>query len=731
MKVKLHMKVRPLPLVAGLLAAALLAGATTQDRGQSAPDYPRLKTLDVVDDYHGTKVADPFRWLEDLGDPDTHAFVEAQNRLTRQYVDIPSRPVIRQRLEKLIDYPRVSTPGREGDRLFYSRNTGLQNQSVQYMKGQGSDEEVELLDPNEWSADGTVALAGMNVSHDASMMIYGVSVGGSDQREMRVMKLAGGEVGELFPETMKNMRFAGTAWHPEGTGFWYNQYPMPGTVPPAQERLNNKVFWHELGTEQSQDVQIHAFPADPELSFFPWVTPGHRYLIVYASRGTDRRSGVMYREIAGDPAAAGGFTQLFSPEDARYSIIDDPEDGTLVVLTDKDAPRFRLVQIDLEDPSPSNWQTIIPEPAEEGTILNGVDRAATRYVAEYMQDARSVLKHYALDGSDEHAIDLPTIGSVAGITANRDRDDIFFGFTSFTYPATPFHYDLKSGRLEKWAEISPPGFDPDAYETRQIFYTSNDGTRVPMFITHRKGLELDGDNPTILYGYGGFLISETPGFSALRTAWLEQGGVYALANLRGGGEYGEPWHEAGMRHKKQNTFDDFHAAAEYLIAEKYTRSDKLAIQGGSNGGLLVAAAVTQRPELYGAVLCHVPVIDMLRYHTWGTGRFWTVEYGNAIDSEADFRTLYAYSPLHNIGENVDYPPILTLTADGDDRVVPYNAFKFVATLQQKNPDTWPLLLRHDVGSGHGAGKPISKTLDEQADLYAFLVRALGMDWEEK
>ena len=730
---------RPLRIVVTASAAVLLGlalgsfPAVAQDRegrGQSAPPaYPTLKTVDVVDDYHGTKVADPFRWLEDLSDPDTDAFIEAQNELTRRYVDTPARPIIRRRLEELIDYPRVTSPGREKDRLFYSRNTGLQNQSVQFMKVQGADDEVELLDPNEWSKDGTVALAGMSVSDDATKLIYGVSVGGSDQREMRIMSLADGEVGDLLPETMKNMRFAGTAWSPDGTGFWYNQYPMPGTVPPEEERLNNKVYWHKLGTNQSEDVEIYALPEDPEMSFYPDVTENDHFLLVSAGRGTDPRRGILYRKLGGDPAAKAGLTELFKPEDAQYSVVDDPSPDTLVVLTDKDAPRFRLVKIDLNDPEPGAWQTIIPEPKSAGTILNNVQRAGDRYVAEYMQDAHSVLKHYALDGSDEQTIELPTIGSVGGITADAEHEDIFFSFTSFTYPSTPFHYDLTTGRMTKWAEMSPPGFDPEAYETRQIFYASKDGTKVPMFITHKKGLELDGDNPTILYGYGGFNISETPGFDSLRTAWLEQGGVYALANLRGGGEYGDPWHKAGMLHNKQNVFDDFHAAAEYLVDQGYTSSRKLAIEGGSNGGLLVAAAVTQRPELYGAVLCHVPVIDMLRYHTWGTGRFWTVEYGNAIDSEADFRTLYAYSPLHNIREGVDYPPILTLTADGDDRVVPYNAFKFVATLQQNNPDQWPLLLRHDVGSGHGAGKPISKTLDEEADLYAFLARALEMEWE--
>ena len=692
------------------------------------PPYPKLKTVDVVDDYHGTKVADPFRWLEDADSPETRAFIVAENDIAEDYVNTAARPGIRKRLEQLIDYPRVASPEREKDRLFYGKNSGLQNQSVLYTKLAGGEERV-LLDPNTWSADGTVALADTTVSRDAETMAYGVSVGGSDEKQIKIMDLRDGKLGEMYPETLEHMRFSGLAFHPDGGGFWYNQYPAPGTVPAGQERLNNKVYWHRLERDQKDDREVYADASDPELSFYPSVTPHGTTLLLYASRGTDNRNGLLYKHICCDPGMTGGFTELFKPGDAQYAVVDDPGDNTLVVLTNKNAPHFKLVKIDLASPNERDWKTLLPEPQEAGTILDSVARAGDRYVAEYMQDAKNVLRHYALDGTDEKEIALPTVGTVSLSAADYEHDDLYFTFTSFTYPATPFRYDLKSGEMSKFAEPGVRDFDPEQYETKQVFYASKDGTKVPMFVTHKKGLALDGTNPTILYGYGGFNISLTPGFSSLRLAWLEQGGVYAMANLRGGGEYGEPWHAAGMLHNKQNVFDDLHAAAEYLQKQGYTSKDKLAIQGGSNGGLLVAASEVERPELYGAVICQVPVIDMFRYQLWGTGRFWTVEYGDAIKSEADFKTLAAYSPLHNIKAGVAYPPTLVLTADGDDRVVPYNAFKFVATMQATDPDVYPILLRHDVGSGHGAGKPISKALDEQADIYAFLARALGMDWQ--
>ena len=756
----------PVAMVVGALAVSRGDGAG-QDEPATRPAYPEAKTGDVVDDYHGTAVADPYRWLEEPDADDTRQFIDSQNAISDVYLSTPARDTIRQRLEELVDYPRVGVPeisgqpggsgfGDGGTRLFVSKNTGLQNHSVLFTKGPGQDDFVQLLDPNAWSDDGTTALSGEWPSRDGTTLAYGVSVGGSDDKVVKILDLREGKFGQEYPDTLEHMRFSGISWHPATRGFWYSKYPEPGSVPPEEERLNQKVYWHELETDPSQDRLVYENPDDPELSAWPTVTPGERYQLIYTSRGTDRRGGILFKALCCDPGQGGGWTELFAPEVAEYEVIDDPMEKTdqgetphLVVFTNQDAPAGKVVRVDPHSVNPARalagskpgddepggkngMTTIIPEPTEAGVQIEAVLRAGDRYVVQYLRDAKSELKHYALDGSDEQTIELPTVGTVAGISGDLHHDFIYFGFTSFTYPTTPFKYDLKTGEMEPFADNSPAGFDPEAYETEQVFFESKDGTRVPMFITHKKGVTLDphhGNNPTLLYGYGGFNVNLTPGFSSTRLAWLEQGGVYAMANLRGGGEYGQPWHEAGMFDRKQNVFDDFIAAAEYLIDSGYTSSEKLAIQGGSNGGLLTAAVVLQRPDLFGAVHSAVPVIDMYRYHTYGTGRFWTVEYGNAMEDAEAFKYLSEYSPLHNVGEDVDYPPILVTTGDGDDRVVPAHSLKWVATLQAKNPNAEALLLRYDVGSGHGAGKPISKALDEQADVYAFLARALGMDWE--
>ncbi len=754
-------------VVLSLAAAGVVfaAAPTTPDADPATrPAYPQAKTVDIVDDYHGTPVADPYRWLEEPDAPDTRDFIDAQNVVADAYLNTPARDRIRARLEELVDYPRVGVPelsgqpegsgfGDGGTRLFVSKNTGLQNHSVLFTKGPGQEKFVELLDPNQWSDDGTTALSGEWPSDDGTTLAYGVSVGGSDDKVVKLLDLRPGKFGEVYPETLEHMRFSGISWHPGTRGFWYGKYPVPGTVPPEEERLNQKVYWHDLESDPSEDRLVYENPNDPELSAWPTVTPGEKYQLIYTSRGTDRRAGILFRAMCCDPGQMGGWTQLFAPQVAEYEVIDDPtvkteqgEKTYLVVFTNQDAPAGKVVKVDPHAVNPARalagakpgkgepggeggMTTLIPEPTEPGVQIEAVLRAGDRYVVQYLRDAKSELKHYALDGSDEQTIDLPTVGTVAGISGDMHHDRIYFGFTSFTYPTTPFEYDLKTGEMTAFADNSPEGFDPEAYETTQVFYESKDGTKVPMFITHKKGLDLDGANPTLLYGYGGFNVNLTPGFSSTRLAWLEQGGVYAMANLRGGGEYGQPWHEAGKFENKQNVFDDFIAAAEYLIDEGYTKPDKLAIQGGSNGGLLTAAVVLQRPELFGAVHSAVPVIDMYRYHTYGTGRFWTVEYGNAMEDAEAFEYLSKYSPLHNVGGDVDYPPILVTTGDGDDRVVPAHSLKWVATMQANNPNTEAVLLRYDVGSGHGAGKPISKALDEQADVYAFLARALDMNWQ--
>ncbi|MEM7808434.1 MAG: prolyl oligopeptidase family serine peptidase [Planctomycetota bacterium] len=711
--------------------------------------YPEARQGDASTDFHGTVVADPFRWLEDASADETRSFIDAQNTLFTSYVNADLVETINARLNTLIDYPRTSLPSRVGKpdtdgtgiegrgiQTFVSKNTGLQNHSVLHIAGPATDgETVPLLDPNSWSDDGTTALAGTWASPDGTTIAYGISEGGSDNRTIKLMDLRPGKLGEHYDEVLTDMRFSGIAWHRTGRGFWYSKYPDAADVDGA--RLNQTIYWHELDTDPEQDTKVFARPDDPELGLFPFKTNDGQFLVVYVYRGTDRRSGLHVRDACCNPGEAGEFELLFEPGVAEYSVVDDPtvttdegEKPMLVILTNRDAPAGKLVRVDPANPEPENWVTLIDEPTEPGTQIEAVVRAGDRYVVELMKDARSELLHYDLEGGDMKVIELPTVGTVAGIDADAAYGDIHFGFTSYTYPTTPFRYELATGELTKIADNSPAGFDPDAYETSQVFYTSKDGTKVPMFITHKKGLQPDGDAPTILYGYGGFNVSLTPGFSSARLAWLEQGGVYAVANLRGGGEYGPAWHEAGKLANKQNVFDDFIAAAEYLIDEGFTSADKLAIQGGSNGGLLTAAVVIQRPELFGAVHSAVPVTDMLRYHTFGTGRFWTVEYGNPDEDAEAFEYLMAYSPLNNARLLDDLPPVLVTTGDGDDRVVPAHSLKWVAAMQAANPDAaGPVLLRYDVGTGHGAGKPLAKALEELAETYAFFAEALGMDWQ--
>ncbi len=688
-----------------LLTLALAAAISTP-----MPDYPELKRDDISDDFHGTVVADPFRWLEGNG-PDVREFIDQQNALTRDFIDAGLRDRIRARLEELQNYERYGVPSRYGEVIIYGKNDGLQPQSVLYVQTPGGEDRV-LIDPNTFSDDGTVALAGTTFTDDGKLVAYGVSEGGSDQRVTRIRDVASGED---LPDELTNMRFSGIAWLPDGSGFYYNQYPDDDT------RLNNKVRLHKLGTEQADNPIVYERPDDPELSLYPFVTEAGDYLLIYIGRGTDRRSGIVYQKLGSE----GGFTDLFDVQDARYSVIGN--DGeTFYVPTDKDAPRRKLVAVDLNNPDPANWTEIIPE---REAVLESAQLAGGKVLALHSRDARSVLSVRDLDGGNEQKVPLPGEGTVYGLDADRDRDDFYFGYTSFGQPATSYRASV--GDVTPEVVFSPEvDFDPAQFVTELKFYQSKDGTRVPLFVTHRKGLSLDGSNPTMLYGYGGFSVGLSPGFSPNTVAWMEQGGVFAQAGLRGGDEYGSAWHEAGMLHNKQNTFDDLHAAAEFLIDEGFTSPEKISIRGGSNGGLLVAAAQLQRPDLYGAVICQVPVIDMLRYHTFGTGRFWTVEYGNAVENAKDFETLHAYSPLHNVEPGVKYPPTFVLTADGDDRVVPAHAFKFVATLQSDADPTGLYLLRHDTDAGHGAGKPTAKRLDEAADIYAFLAQTLGMTWGE-
>ncbi len=701
-------------LAAFLLILGLL-GLARPSWGEK-PAYPPAR-MDgaVVDDYHGTKVADPYRWLENLDSPETMDWVEAENTLTQAFVNIPAREKIKTRITRLLNYPKYSLPYKEGHRYFFSKNDGLQNQSVLYMQKNLNGEATVVIDPNKLSDDGTVALASKFHTKDGTLMAYGLSERGSDQQ---VIKIRDVETGKDFDETLKWCKFTTVAWKPDKSGFYYDRFPEPGTVPKEDESNYNRVFWHKLGTPQSEDVLVYERPEAKELGFNPIVTDDGKYLLLYIWHSTDPKNRIYYRELA----SGGPFTKLLDKADAMYAPVHNT--GSLFYFhTDLNAPRGKVVTIDLKNPAPENWKEILPE---NENVISSVSAVNGQLVAVYRQDAHNKMKIFNLDGSFVREMELPTIGSVAGISGRPEDTEMFFNFTSFLYPTTAFRYDFKSGALSVFHKPEVD-FDPSAFETKQVFYQSKDGTKVPMFITHKKGLKLDGNNPTLLYGYGGFNNSVTPSFSVSRVIWMEAGGVYAVANLRGGDEYGEDWHQAGMLEKKQNVFDDFISAGEWLIQEKYTHSSRLAIQGGSNGGLLVAACLLQRPELFGAAVCQVPVADMLRYQKFTAGRFWTTEYGNAETNPEHFKFLYAYSPLHNVKKGIAYPATLITTADTDDRVVPMHSKKFAATLQAADAGKNPILIRIETKAGHGGGKPTTKVIEEQSDIYAFVFKVLRME----
>ncbi|TLY45848.1 MAG: S9 family peptidase [Gemmatimonadetes bacterium] len=682
--------------------------------------YPSARKSDVVDDYHGTKVADPYRWLEDPDSPESRSWIEAENRLTNAYLaDVPARGRIRDRLTKLWNYPKFGAPFRKAGRYFFFKNDGLQNQSVLYKQASLSANPETLLDPNLLSEDGTVALSSLAVSDDGRLLAYGTAASGSDWEEFRVRDVA---TGQDRPDHLKWIKFSGASWTKDGAGFFYSRYPEPTEKALTDVNRFQKLYYHRLGTDQAEDVLVYERPDQPDWGMNAEVTDDGRYAILNVWLGTDRRNRVYYRDLksAKRPTVKGDVVRLLDDFDASYAFVGS--DGSVFYfLTDLDAPRKRVIAIDTRHPERGRWREVIPQGPD---VLEGVQIIHDTFVANYMHDAASRLRLFALDGRMLKDLELPTLGSIGSITGERKDDEMFYAFTSFLYPTTIFRYDFRSGTTSVF-KAPAIDFDPSGYETKQVFYTSKDGTRVPMFITHKKGLALDGTNPTLLYGYGGFNISLTPSFSVGTLVWLEMGGVYAQPNLRGGGEYGEEWHQAGMLDRKQNVFDDFIAAAEYLVAQRYTSSQKLAIAGGSNGGLLVGAALTQRPELFGAALPAVGVMDMLRFHKFTIGWAWVTDYGSA-DSASQFPYLYKYSPLHNIRAGTKYPATLVTTADHDDRVVPGHSFKFTATLQAAQAGPEPVLIEIETKAGHGAGKPTSKIIEEQADRFAFLVRNLGM-----
>jgi prolyl oligopeptidase len=681
---------------------------------------PVAKIVDVVDDYHGTKVADPYRWLEDVDAADTKAWVEAENRVTFAFLErIPERAALVRRLTEVWDYPKFGVPYKEGGRYFFSKNDGLQNQSVVYTQRSLEDAPTVLLDPNTFSDDGTVALSATAVSPDGRYFAYSTSASGSDWQEFHVRSIA---TGKDLDDHLRWVKFSGAAWTKDGKGFFYSRYDEPAGDEFRDVNQNQTLYYHIVGTDQSRDLLVFAQPEHPERGVSADVSDDGRYAVLAVWLGTDRRNRVYYMDL-GDPLrpnVRAPVVRLLDDFDAGYTPVGN--DGPVFYFwTDLDAPRGRVMAIDTRRPARAAWRTVIDEGPD---VLTGAQIIHHTLVATYLQDAHSAVRRFGMDGTAQGAITLPTLGSVGGISGKPDDPEMFYAFTSFLFPTTIFRHDVATGQSTVFQQPQID-FDVSPYETTQAFYESKDGTRIPMFVTARKGLARDGSNPTFLYGYGGFNISLTPAFSPAVLPWLELGGVYAVPNLRGGAEYGEEWHQAGMHERKQNVFDDFIAAAEFLIREGYTSAPKLAIGGGSNGGLLVGAVMNQRPDLFGAVLPAVSVMDMLRFHKFTIGWAWVTEYGSADDAR-QFPYLYRYSPYHNITPGTRYPATLITTADHDDRVVPGHSFKFAARLQAAQAGPAPILIRIETKAGHGAGKPTSKIIEEHADAWAFLVQTLHM-----
>ncbi len=697
--------------VASAALAALASGCVSHGLR-----YPVTATTNQVDRLHGVAIADPYRWLEDDNSPQTRAWVEEQNKITFAWLESAvERPALRARLTRLWNYERYGIPFKEGGRYFYSRNDGLQNQSVLYTRTALEAPAEVLLDPNGLSADGTVALSGYAISQDGRHMAYGLSSSGSDWQEWRVRNV---QTKEDLADRVNWVKFSGASWSKDGLGFYYSRYDEPAEgARLTKANYYHKLYYHRLGTPQAEDRLVYHRPDQKEWNFQGEVTEDGRYLVISASEGTSPKRRVFYLDLR---QAGAEVTPLLTDFDAAYDFVDN--DGPVFWFrTDLKAPRGRLIAIDITQPARAQWKEIIREAPE--TVV-GVSVVNNRFAISYLKDARTQVKIFELDGRFAREVTLPGLGSAGGFGGKRHDSETFYSFTSFTTPGTIYRHDLKTGASTVFAQPKVD-FDSPAYETRQVFYTSKDGTRVPMFITARKGVALDGSNPTLLYGYGGFNIPVTPSFSVATAAWLERGGVYAVANLRGGGEYGEEWHQAGTKLKKQNVFDDFIAAAQWLVANRYTRPDKLAIMGGSNGGLLVGAVLNQRPDLFGAAIPVVGVMDMLRFHKFTIGWAWTSDYGSPENPD-EFKALLAYSPLHNIKRGARYPATLIVTADHDDRVVPAHSFKYAATLQAAQAGPAPILIRIETKAGHGAGKPTAKLIEEAADRQAFLAKALKM-----
>ncbi|RLT04329.1 MAG: S9 family peptidase [Planctomycetota bacterium] len=684
--------------------------------GDTRMKYPETKKIDHVDDHHGTKVPDPYRWLEDdvRQSKEVAAWVEAQNKVTFSFLEsIPQREPIKKRLTELWNYEKYGVPFKVAGRYYYFKNDGLQNQSVMYAIETLTSEPRVLIDPNSWSKDGTVALASTSFSDDGKFLAYSVAEAGSDWNIWRVMET---ESGKLLGDELRWVKFSGVSWTKDSRGFFYSRYDEPKEGAAFQSlNKNQKVFYHRVGSSQADDVLVYKRPDQPDWGFQTTVTEDGRYLIITTWKGTDDKYRVAYKDLL-EPY--GMPIDLIDNFDHEYTFIGN-EGPVFFFQTELEASRKRVIAIDTR--KPHLLKELIPEAKE---TLVGVNILANQFVATYLKDAKTQVKLFTLDGRFVREVEFPGIGAAAGFGGKREDTETFYSFSSFATPSNIFRYDLLTGKSEVFRKTNVK-FTPDDYEVSQVFYKSKDGTKVPMFLAHKKGLKKDGSNPTLLYGYGGFAISLTPSFSVARLAWMEMGGIFAMPNLRGGGEYGEDWHQGGTKLNKQNVFDDFIAAGEWLIENKYTSSSKLAIQGGSNGGLLVGACMAQRPELFGACLPAVGVMDMLRFHKFTAGRFWVDDYGSADDPE-QFKAIFAYSPYQNLKPGKKYPATMVTTADTDDRVVPGHSFKFAAALQAAQSGDAPTLIRIETRAGHGAGKPTSKIIEEVSDQWAFLVKTLGM-----
>lgn len=706
------------------LFTALMGSAAmmmTPAGAQNAPlDYPDTETGTVVDNRFGISVEDPYRWLENdvREDEKVAAWVAAENKVTEAYLEtIPGRDAFAARMKELFDYERFGVPEKKGGHYFYTRNDGLQNQSVLYVRDSLDGEGRVLIDPNTWSGDGATALSEWVPSEDGSKLVYGIQDGGSDWRTLKVIDVA---TGKVLPDTVEWMKFSGIAWVGGDAGFIYSRFPAPEEGAAFQSlNLNHQVFYHKLGTDQSEDKLLFATPDEPELNHVAEMSDDKSFALVTSSSGTDERYRLTLLDFSKDEPEARTIVPNLEYDWRMMGVAD----GHIYFVTNKDAPRLRIVKM----PLGGDEADIVEVIGESEAVIDGAAMVGDRLIVNYMVDAKNKVVTTDLAGGDRKTLDLPGIGSVAGFDGSPEDTETFFSFSSFNRPTSIYRFDTATGETSIWAEPKL-AFDPDDYAVEQRFYASKDGTRVPMFIVHRKDLDLGKGAPTLLYGYGGFNISLTPGFSPTRLSWIDKGGVFALANLRGGGEYGKAWHDAGRLANKQNVFDDFIAAGEYLIAEGITTRDQLAIEGGSNGGLLVGAVTNQRPDLFAAAHPAVGVMDMTRFDQFTAGRYWVDDYGYP-SKEADFKTLYAYSPYHNIDGSKDYPAVIVTTADTDDRVVPGHSFKYAAALQAAGAGDAPHIIRIETRAGHGSGKPTDKIIEEAADVYGFLAFHTGMKVE--